>query len=52
VLGGYTTFSTFAQEGLVLFDEGRAEVALVYMLGSVATGLGAVYIGTRLGRLM
>jgi CrcB protein len=52
VLGGYTTFSTFAQEGLSLFEEGRSEVALAYLLGSMITGVVAVYAGTRLGRLM
>lgn len=52
VLGGYTTFSTFAQEGLSLFEEGRGGVALAYLLGSVLTGVLAVYAGTRIGRLL
>ena len=52
VLGGYTTFSTFAQEGLSLFEEGRSEVALAYLLGSVITGVIAVYVGSRIGRLI
>ncbi len=52
VLGGYTTFSTFAQEGLSLFEDGKGGVALAYMLGSVAIGLLAVYAGARLGRLL
>jgi CrcB protein len=52
VLGGYTTFSTFAQEGLSLFEEGRSGVALAYTLGSVVTGVIAVYAGTRIGRLI
>jgi CrcB protein len=52
VLGGYTTFSTFAQEGLDLFEEGRSAVALAYVLGSVVVGLLAVHVGARLGRLL
>lgn len=52
LLGGYTTFSTFAQEGLSLFEEGRSGVALAYTVGSVVTGLLAVYLGTRIGRLL
>lgn len=52
LLGGYTTFSTFAQEGLSLFEEGRSTVALAYTLGSVLVGLLAVYAGTRVGRLL
>jgi CrcB protein len=50
VLGGYTTFSTFAQDGMSLFEEGHAATALAYLLGSVAVGLLAVYAGTALGR--
>jgi fluoride exporter len=37
-LGGYTTFSTFAQEGLDLMREGQSAVALPYALGSVLVG--------------
>lgn len=51
VLGGYTTFSTFAQEGLGLVEDGRSGVAVAYMLGSLVIGLLAVYAGTTLGRL-
>ena len=50
VLGGYTTFSTFAQEGLSLLEEGRAAVALGYLLASVALGVLAVWAGLRIGR--
>ena len=52
VLGGYTTFSTFAQEGLGLFEDGRTPVALAYTLGSLVIGLLAVYAGTRIGRMI
>ena len=52
VLGGYTTFSTFAQEGLDLFEGGRSALALAYTLGSVVVGLLAVFVGARLGRLL
>ena len=50
VVGGYTTFSTFAQEALDLNDIHHAGVALVYVVASVALGLVAVYAGTALGR--
>jgi fluoride exporter len=50
VLGGYTTFSTFAQETLSLLESSDAVVALVYAAGSVTTGVLAVYAGTVLGR--
>ena len=52
LLGGYTTFSTFSQETLDLFDEGRAALALGYAAGSVAVGVAAVFLGSRLGRLV
>ena len=50
VLGGYTTFSTFAQEGFSLLESRDVGVALAYTAGSVVTGILAVYAGTALGR--
>ena len=48
--GGYTTFSTFAQETLDL-AEGRATgLAVANAVLSVALGIAAVAVGTRLGR--
>lgn len=52
VVGGYTTFSTFAQETLDLNDIHHAGVALAYVVASVALGLVAVYAGTALGRVV
>ena len=52
VIGGYTTFSTFAQEALTLFDAHDAVVALAYTLGSVAVGIAAVYGGELVGRAL
>ena len=50
VLGGYTTFSTFAQETFSLLESSDVAVALAYTTGSVVTGVLAVYGGTLLGR--
>jgi CrcB protein len=50
VLGGYTTFSTFAQETLDLIEEGRLPPALLYALASVSLGVVAVLVGMRAGR--
>jgi fluoride exporter len=50
VLGGFTTFSTFAWEGLFLSRSGRAELALVYIVLSVVGGLVAAWWGYVLGR--
>jgi CrcB protein len=52
VIGGYTTFSTFAQEALTLFDAHDAAVALAYTIGSVVVGIAAVYAGGALGRAL
>lgn len=45
VLGGYTTFSSFSYEALLLTQEGDYASALFYSLGQVALGLAAVYAG-------
>jgi CrcB protein len=50
--GGYTTFSTFAQETLDLVKEGDNTVALATVAANVLVGLAAVYAGARLGRLV
>jgi CrcB protein len=50
VVGGYTTFSTFAQESLDLVDARRFALALAYTTVSVVAGMAAVYLGSRLGR--
>jgi CrcB protein len=50
VLGGFTTFSTFAWEGFTLGRTGRAGVALVYISVSVVGGLLAASAGYSLGR--
>jgi fluoride exporter len=52
VLGGYTTFSTFGQETLDLIEEGRLAVAMSYAVASVAVGVGAVFAGARIGRVL
>ncbi|MDX6485503.1 MAG: fluoride exporter [Gaiellaceae bacterium] len=50
VIGGYTTFSTFAQEAFDLGDTHHAAIAAAYVAASVVVGIAAVYAGTVLGR--
>ena len=50
VVGGYTTFSTFAQEALEVGEVHHVAIALAYIAASVTIGIAAVYAGTVLGR--
>ncbi|MFF5447310.1 CrcB family protein [Streptomyces sp. NPDC012888] len=52
VLGGFTTFSTYAVDVSRLLDEGRAQVALAYGAGTVAGALGAVWAAASATRLL
>jgi fluoride exporter len=50
VLGGYTTFSTFAVDVVQLTDTGAAGAAVGYVAASVLGGLLAAVAGVALGR--
>lgn len=49
-LGGYTTFSSYTYEGLVLLERRDWLGALWYVVGSNAAGLVAAYAGIVLAR--
>lgn len=51
LLGGFTTFSTYALETRNLVAEHQQQLAGVYLVGSVAAGLTAVWLGVAVGRL-
>jgi fluoride exporter len=48
VLGGFTTFSAFAYEGMFLLRRGLPSVAVLYAMLSVLGGLAAVWAGMKL----
>ena len=50
VLGGFTTFSAFSLDTLMLWERGQPGLALVYVMLSVAASLLAVFAGLALGR--
>lgn len=50
VLGGFTTFSTYAVEVTVLLADGRALLALSYLAGTVAVALASTLAGLALAR--
>ena len=45
LLGGFTTFSAFSLEMMLLIERGQAITALTYALISVLAGLVALYMG-------
>lgn len=50
ILGGYTTFSTYTMEGIILFQNGRVFPGLIYTVGSNVLGLMACVIGVMIAR--
>ncbi|TKW65700.1 MAG: fluoride efflux transporter CrcB [Paracoccus denitrificans] len=50
LLGGFTTFSAFSVDALVLIDRGQTGLALAYILGSVSLSLLAAFAGMAIGR--
>ena len=51
-LGGYTTFSTYALEGVLLYRDGARRLAAGALLGAVVLGLLAAAAGAAVGRLV
>lgn len=49
--GGFTTFSTFANEGMTLLQDGHPVYFFAYLIGSVLLGLAAVFAGYLLSRM-
>ena len=50
LLGGFTTYSSFAFQSAEMLSGGRPVVALAYMIATNALGLVAVWAGLRLGQ--
>jgi Integral membrane protein possibly involved in chromosome condensation len=50
VLGGFTTFSAFSLDALYLMERGRGAAAALYVGGSVALSIGALWAGLSLAR--
>jgi CrcB protein len=51
VLGGFTTFSTYAVDAVRLVNAGRPAVALVYLVATPLAALAAVVVGVLGARL-
>lgn len=51
-LGGFTTFSAFSLDAIILYERGQATVAIVYVLASVVASLAAVVAGLSVVRAL
>jgi fluoride exporter len=45
ICGGFTTFSAFSAENMVLLQNGKHAVALLYITLSIVLGIGAAWLG-------
>lgn len=50
ILGGYTTFSAFSLDTVLLYERGEIGLALAYVLGSVALAIAGLFAGLVLVR--
>jgi fluoride exporter len=50
LLGGFTTFSAFSLEVVLLLERGRLDLAALYTIGSVVLAIGGLFIGMKLMR--
>jgi len=51
ILGGYTTFSSFSLDAIVLYEDGKIMAMVMYVLSSVLLSLGGLFIGMRVMRM-
>jgi CrcB protein len=50
ILGGYTTFSAFSLDAVLLYERGQTTLAALYVLGSVVLAIGGLFAGLALVR--
>jgi CrcB protein len=50
ILGGYTTFSAFSLDSVLLYERGETALAALYVLASVALAIGGLFAGLALVR--
>lgn len=52
ILGGFTTFSTFSLDAVMLVERGATGAAALYVGGSVILAIGALYAGMAIVRML
>ena len=50
--GGFTTFSAFSLDAMLLWERGETGIAVVYVLGSVVLSLTGIFAGLALVRAL
>lgn len=50
ILGGFTTFSAFSLDAVLLYERGQFGLAALYVLASVAVSIAALFAGLALVR--
>jgi fluoride exporter len=50
ILGGFTTFSAFSLDAVLLYERGRLGLLALYLLGSVALSIGALFLALAMVR--
>ena len=50
ILGGYTTFSAFSLDAVLLYERGALGLAALYVLGSVVLSIAGLMVGLALAR--
>ena len=48
ICGGFTTFSAFSFENLLLLQNGKIFLSLLYITGSVVAGIAAAWLGYKI----
>lgn len=52
LLGGFTTFSTYSLDGVLLIERGDWGLAALYLFGSLFLGIIGLFAGMNIGRLL
>jgi CrcB protein len=52
ILGGFTTFSTFANETFNLWQDGEILLVSLNLLGHIILGMGSVWLGHTLAQIL
>jgi CrcB protein len=50
ILGGYTTFSAFSLDSMLLYERGELALAAFYLIGSVTLAIAGLFAGLTLMR--